>query len=340
MKFNISSVFAANNRWAMAILLAICVTAGCDTPSAPATSESEAPAESSSESSKAQPAPVDRKVGVLIVSHGSRSKSWRKMLSDIENAVHDDILSGGNIDGVRSAFMEYSEPSIAAQLKAFDQEGYDDVILVPLLLTVSSHSFDDIPTIIGQKEDRMTLETLKQEGIEVYKTKARTTIAPLLDFPEILGKNLVRRVKQMSEKPEEEGVVLVAYGSEPYEEEWTELLNGVAKELSDATGIDCVKRCWCGHIVHYNSKPTELTIKTVLEQKQRAIVLPVLIAVDENFQGRIIGGAIKSVGKPERIVYRHDSILPDDNVNQWVVDISRKLAAKLADKDEASSNTL
>ena len=114
----------------------------------------------------------------------------------------------------------------------------------------------------------MTLETLKSEGIEVYKPKAEVAIAPLLDFAEVLGKNVVRRTRQMSESPENEGVVLVAYGSEPYEEEWTELLEQVAGEVREATGIDCVQRCWCGHIVHYKSEPTEKTIRKVFRQEE------------------------------------------------------------------------
>lgn len=334
MKPNIFSVFAGMGRRSIVVLLSACIIAGCDSD-ASTTSKRDAPAESK----EAKLARKERKTGVLLVSHGSRSKSWRKMLSDIEQAVRGDLLDSGHVDGIRSAFMEYTEPSIASQLKAFDEEGYDDVILVPLLLTVSSHSFDDIPTIIGQKRDHMTLATLKLEGIETYKPKARTTIAPLLDFPAILGKNVIRRAKQMSEDPSKEGIVLVAYGSEPYEEEWKQLLGQVAEEVRGATGVDCVEHCWCGHIVRYKSKPTEKTIRKVLEKKRRALVIPVLVAVDETFQGKIIGGAIKSVGEDERIAYRHDAILPDDNINKWVIDISLELASKIADKGEASSNS-
>jgi len=158
--------------------------------------------------------------------------------------------------------------------------------------------------------------------------------APLLDFPSVLSKNLVRRVKQMSQQPGDEGVVLVAYGSEPYEEEWTALLEEVGQQVTDATGIDRIEHAWCGHIVRYKTGPTTDAIRRVLEQKQTALVVPVLVAVDEMLQGRIIGGAIERVGQPERIVYRHDSILPDENVNRWVVDISRKMAKQITEPTE------
>ncbi len=307
-----------------------CVTAGCNRAGS-TTSPSSMPAVSEDGSALQQ-----GKTGVLLISHGSHSENWREMLQDIEHAVRDEVLESGEITEIRSAFMEYTEPSIATQLKQFDHEGYTDVILVPLLLTVSSHSFDDIPTIAGQKQDHMTTETLGLEGIEIYTPKAQVTIAPLLDFPSVLAKNVARRTLQMSEVPTDEGIVLVAYGSEQYDEEWKQLLDRVSREVKSETGVDCSEYSWCGHIARYKSEPTEAAIRKVLQEKQRAIVIPVLVAVDETFQGKIIGGAIKNVDETDRIAYRHDAILPDENINKWVVDISHELASKLANGEDTS----
>lgn len=271
------------------------------------------------------------KTAVLLVSHGSHSENWRNMVLKIEDAVRDDVLKSGRIAEIRSAFMEYTEPSIATQLKEFDRKGYTKIIMVPLLLTVSSHSFDDIPTIAGQKQDSLTSDTLRLEGIEIYKPKAEVTFAPLLDFPAVLEKNITRRVQQMSQEPGNEGIVLVAYGDQRYDEEWTRLLKNVGEKVESRTGVDCTEYAWCGHVVGYKSEPTEAAIRKVLRQKQRALVVPVLVAVDEMFQGKIIGGAIKNINANERIEYRHDAILPDENINRWVVAISLKLAANGTD---------
>lgn len=277
-----------------------------------------------------------RKTGVLLVSHGSHSKQWRSMLLDIEYAVRDAVLSSDAISGIKSAFMEYTEPSIATQLKSFDQAGYTDIIIVPVLLTVSSHSFDDIPAICGQKEDRKTLDTLKLEGIEVYRPNARVTLAPLLDFPSVLANNVIRRTRAMSTHASQEGVVLVAYGSAPYNEEWEQLLGDVASQVRQQTGVQLVTHAWCGHIVEYETEPTENAIQDVLKQKEAALVIPVLVAIDDYFQGTIIGGAIANVDQGDRIQYRHDAILPDPEINNWIVQISHQLASDstLNDADE------
>ncbi len=277
-----------------------------------------------SETGKPQKSP-EKKIGVLLISHGSHSESWRNTLFEVENNVRDRILENGKVSGTKSAFMEYTEPSIATRLKEFDREGYSDVIIVPLLLTVSSHSFDDIPTIIGLKENPESIEMLKLEKIERYTPQADVHIAPLLDFSEILPKNMVRRVRELSKKPEDEGLVLIGYGSEPYEREWTELFNKTAEHVKEQTGIDEYAVGWCGHIVRYAPDSTTVAIRRILEKKSTAIVIPALVALDENFQIRIIGDGIEKIGDHKtRVRYKPDAILPDPDIEQWIIDIAKQ----------------
>ena len=136
----------------------------------------------------------------------------------------------------------------------------------------------------------------------------------------------------MRAKPDGDGVVLVAYGDEEYHDEWKALFEKVGAELEAKTGIDCVEYTWCGHPVRFKSEQTERTIRKVLETKERVLVVPVLVAVDEMLQGGVIGGAIEKVGQAERIVYRHDAVLPDENIERWIVEASLEIAAKLSDE--------
>lgn len=259
------------------------------------------------------------RTGVLLVSHGSRSPQWRQMLLDFHTDVETQLLALPGVHGVKSAFMEYSEPSIASQLRAFDDEGYDAVVLVPLLLTVSSHSFDDIPTIVGLKEDAASLLTLKAEGVERYAPSATLTITPLLDFSTLLESNLPGRIHGLSRQPDREGVVLVAYGSQEYSEEWELFFNRLGDRVREETGVAAVRHCWCGHLVHYSPQPTADAIRETLRTCDRAIIIPVLVARDEYFQEHVIAAAVKQVGSSERVAYANDAILPDNNLKAWVV---------------------
>ncbi|MBF0586453.1 CbiX/SirB N-terminal domain-containing protein [Prosthecochloris sp. N3] len=275
----------------------------------------------------------NRKTGVLLVSHGSHSETWRNTLFALEDNVRERVLENGRVEGIKSAFMEYTEPSIATRLKEFDEEGYSDVIIVPILLTVSSHSFDDIPTIVGMKENPESVEMLKLEKIERYTPEAEVHITPLLDFQKILQENVLRRARALSKNPEEEGLALIGYGSEPYEEEWTQLFKAAADHVAAQTGIDTYSIGWCGHIVRYAPDSTTTAIERVLEAEKRAIVIPALVAFDENFQVRIIGGGIEKVDNhQERVLYKPDAILPDQGVEQWIVDISNEYSETIDQK--------
>lgn len=274
-----------------------------------------------------------KKIGVLLVNHGSHSETWRNALIALEDSVKEEILNNKNIRGIKTAFMEYNEPSIATRLKEFDFENYSDVILVPIFLTVSSHSFDDIPTIIGRKNDKHSLELLKIEKIRRYTPKANVHITPLLDFTDILQKNVVKRVKSLSKNINEEGLVLIAYGDKTYNKEWSELLEKVGKNVEENIGIKKFSYGWCGHVAHYNSDSTTVAINEVLEEKDKAIVIPILVAHDEMFQIQIIGDGIAKIkNAKEKVIYRPDSILPDVNIQNWVIDITKDYVDKINSK--------
>jgi len=272
----------------------------------------------------------NKKIGVLLVNHGSRSATWRQALLNLEANVTDSLLKHGSIQGTKTAFMEYNEPSIATRLREFDAEGYTDVIIVPVFLTVSSHSFDDIPTIIGQKEDPQSLEVLKVEKIERYKPRAATHLTPLLDFSGMLKENVLRRAARLSTDPANEGLVMIAYGDATYMKEWSALLDEVGTHVKQQSGIDAYSFGWCGHVAHYNPDSTTVAINRVLTKKNKALVVPVLVAHDELFQVKIIGDGIAKTGARQKdVAYIADSILPDKNIEQWVIRISREYADNL-----------
>ncbi len=270
-------------------------------------------------------------IGLLLVNHGSHSATWRQALMDLEARVRDTILAGGLVQGVKTAHMEYTEPSIASQMKAFDHEGFTDEIVVPIFLTVSPHSFDDIPTILGQKHDPEVIQALAEEKIERYTPTARTHIAPLLDFSNTLQKNVLRRCRDLSRQPEKEGLVLIGYGDETYDKEWGALFDQVAAYVKQNIGISEHHYGWCGHIVRYNPAETTKTISAALQKKDSAVVIPVLVAYDEMFQKNIIGRGIEQVdGYQDKVLYKGDAILPDTDIDDWVVRISHEYASKIA----------
>jgi hypothetical protein len=283
------------------------------------------PTTSCSDNAQAQEPSATRDVAVLLVNHGSRSAGWREALLELERAVEPRLLANERVGEVRTAFMEYTEPSIATQLRALDQAGYQEVLIVPIFLTVSSHSFDDIPTIIGAKDDVLAREGLAHEGIECYTPKADVTVAPLLDFAKVMRGNLKHRIGQLTRDAANEGVVLVAYGSTPYEAEWAQFMEAMYTGVSEDFGIDALEYAWCGHIASYSPEPTAEAIERVLATKDTALVIPVLVAVDEDFQFDMILEASKRTYAGGAVRYVPDAILPDPAIEDWVVAITAEL---------------
>lgn len=273
---------------------------------------------------------ADKKIGVLLVNHGSRSEAWRNGLLNLDRAVRDSIMKDGTVKDVKTAFMEYTEPSIATRLKEFDKEGFTDVVLVPVFLTVSSHSFDDIPTLIGQKDDPKSIELFKIEKMERYTPQTKVHLTPLLDFTDLLRRNVLRRFQAVSKDAANEGLVLMAYGDKTYNTEWTKLLSDVGDYVKAHTALTEYNYGWCGHIAHYSQDSTKVPVQAMLKKKESAVVIPVLVAFDEMFQVDIIGGGIKKLSAAkEKITYKPDAILPDPGVQHWVVSTATDFANKI-----------
>lgn len=276
------------------------------------------------------------RTGVLLVNHGSRSPVWRRMLLDVHAQAAPELLTIPGVAQVRTAFMEYAEPSIATQLRAFDAAGIETAIVVPLLLTISDHSFDDIPTICGLSADPERVAQLEKEGIEIHRSAAELRFAPLLDFSGLVRANLARRVRAIigrqprrSAAGARDGIVLVGYGSAEFDDEWTRFFTEVRAFAEDELGFLASAHAWCGHIVGYRRQPTIEAIEAVLSRAERALVVPLLVAYDPMFQERIIGRAVARCPSPERVLYRPDAILPEPAVGRWVVEISQRMAASV-----------
>ncbi|MCZ7600397.1 MAG: cobalamin biosynthesis protein CbiX, partial [Gammaproteobacteria bacterium] len=93
------------------------------------------------------------------------------------------------------------------------------------------------------------------------------------------------------------------------------------KHLKDNAGIDTINYAWSGHLVNYSIDPTRKAVNQILAEKKKDIVISVYVAYDYMFQKDIIGEAIRKSERPQDVLYHEtEAILPDENLNTWVVD--------------------
>ncbi len=270
----------------------------------------------------AAPVAREHKVGVLLVNHGSRQKAWRDQLLDVEAKVKDRLLALPDVRSVRTAFNEYVDPSIAQQMKAFDDEGYDEVVVVPLFLTIGGHVNSDLPNLLGLKNDPRALETLPRKGVPVYRPRAKVMLLETIDSDEFLKANILRRTKALLQDADgkDYGVTLAAYGDDKFNQQWEALMGEIGRHLKDNLGIDTINYAWSGHLVNYSMDPTRKAVDQILSTKKKDIVISVYVAYDYKFQRDVIGEGVRHAKRPQDVLYvETEAILPDESLNDWVV---------------------
>jgi hypothetical protein len=290
--------------WAVVITLSVGGMVACDSGPAPKD-------------------PSEIKIGVLLAAHGSRSSEWVGMMEAFADEVREPMLADGTVSGVRLAFITESKPSIASQMRAFDQEGYDEVIVVPLVIAVESQRTNDyLHYLTGVRSDMGQIKQLEKEGLEIYYPQARVSLTQVLNQSSVLKKNVLRRVRalQAGDSGEDMGVLLVGYGDQAYGQQMQEMMEGLGRYLKIKTDIDTVAYAFCGELVDYSGEPIVEAIHDLLDMDDEVLVVPVLLGVDKMLQTNTIEAAVNAVPTASRIRYEPTSVLPDPKVNVWAVE--------------------
>lgn len=271
------------------------------------------------------PPPVDPtqiKIGVLLAAHGSQSSEWVRMVETVADEVREPIMQGLNVAGVRLAFITESDPNIASQMRAFDEEGFDEVIVVPLVVAVESQRTNHyLHYLTGIRSDIGQIKQLEKEGFEIYYPRTRVSVTAALDESSVLKKNVLRRVLELQagDSGEDMSVLLVGYGDQAFGQQMQEMMEGIGRYLKIKTDIDTVAYAFCGELVDYSGDPIVEAIHDVLELEEEVLVVPVLLGVDEMLQTNTIEAAVNAVPTASRLRYEPTAVLPDPEVNEWVL---------------------
>jgi hypothetical protein len=87
-----------------------------------------------------------KKVGVLLVDHGSRNSASNERLKKLARVYQDSLNDANTI--VRHAHMEIAQPSVPEALSALLEEGVVEIVCHPYFLSPGRHVKEDIPEIV------------------------------------------------------------------------------------------------------------------------------------------------------------------------------------------------
>lgn len=100
-----------------------------------------------------------RRVGILLVDHGSRSEASNKRLHDIARAYQDYVKQDQSVSVVvRAAHMEIARPSIPDGIQSLLEDGVDEIICHPYFLSPGRHVTQDIPRILKEAVELFNID--------------------------------------------------------------------------------------------------------------------------------------------------------------------------------------
>ena len=87
---------------------------------------------------------------LIIVAHGSRKESSNSEIMHLGEKVK--ALVEADYDFVKTAFLEFSEPSLEESINDCVKKGLKEIIILPYFLASGNHVSRDIPIIIEKME--------------------------------------------------------------------------------------------------------------------------------------------------------------------------------------------
>ncbi|WP_054795896.1 MULTISPECIES: sirohydrochlorin chelatase [Paenibacillus] len=144
------------------------------------------------------------KYGILVISHGSRSEEWVRLVDEAVRAVR--VPAGVPI---YSSYLEIVEGRLIQDgITELEALGVTDMIVIPLFVSSGSTHIDEITYALGLKK-----EPQLPTDMEPFAIRARVHCTPPIDDDPIIAEIVYGKLRPLSERPEREIVLLVGHGS-------------------------------------------------------------------------------------------------------------------------------
>jgi sirohydrochlorin ferrochelatase len=172
----------------------------------------------------------DLKVGVLVISHGSRSGEWVRLVDD---AVEDVRLSD-NIPVV-ACFLELVEDRLIQNgIDALELLGVTDIVVIPLFVSSGSTHVHEIAWALGVLPECET-----ETDLLPFRLSANVRFASPIDEDPIVAQMIWSNVRELSVQPERELLMLVSHGSgDPrFAARWTPGMRRLAERVRELGGF-------------------------------------------------------------------------------------------------------
>ncbi len=142
--------------------------------------------------------------GVLVISHGSRSGRWVRLVDEAVSRVR--LPAGIPIE---SSFLEIVENRLIPDgIRKLEERGVTDIIVVPLFVSSGSTHIHEIGSAFGVISGPDPASERKP-----FAVRSRIHFGSPMDDDPLVADILYDKIKDLSVRPEKEIVLLIGHGS-------------------------------------------------------------------------------------------------------------------------------
>lgn len=242
------------------------------------------------------------KYGILVISHGSRSEEWVRLVDEAVAAV--ELPAGVPIC---SSFLEIVEGRLIQDgIDLLEAGGVTDLIVVPLFVSSGSTHIDEIRYALG-----VQAEPSLPTDLAPFRVQAKVHFASPIDDDPLIAGIVLEKLKGLSRDPSRELVVLVGHGSaeEGFYEKWRQGLGRLAERVRQAGGFAASDTA----LLLPNELPA-LLARWHRERPELAAIVAPLFLSEGYFTERVIPERLQ--GSDHR--YAGRALLPHPDISRWI----------------------
>ncbi|MBW5445757.1 cobalamin biosynthesis protein CbiX [Cohnella sp. CFH 77786] len=247
---------------------------------------------------------MDRKPGILVISHGSSENGWVALVDETVNAARAALPADTPVE---AAFLELVGGRLIQDgIDRLEREGVTDLLAIPMFVSSGSTHVDEIGWALGAYPEART-----ETDLEPFRVGAALTYGrPIDDDPEF-AEILLERLSGMSADPAAECVLLVGHGSEwpGFHEAWRDGLTSLANAVRERGGYAAAG------IAMLRPDMAAETVRSLREKRPDAAVLALPVFLSEGyFTKEVIPSRLEGLG----CRYEGKTLMPHPLVAQWV----------------------
>lgn len=241
-------------------------------------------------------------LGILVISHGSRSEEWVRLVDEAVLAMH--VPQGVP---VFSSFLEIVEGRLIQDgITHLESLGVTDIVVIPFFVSSGSTHIDEISYALGVKP-----EPLLPTDMMPFAIRARIHFTSPIDDDPIIADILYEKMKPLSIDPQREIVILVGHGSveEGFHQRWLEGMERLASRIRTLGGFDEVDTA----MLLPDQLPQKMQRWHQLKPEHAVLVVPLFLS-EGYFTNEVIPARMNGY------IYRYNgkALLPHPLLSRWM----------------------